>query len=127
MNEIVTEYKVLHLINNETVSYTKLVIATGSKSNKFGWPGQDLPGVQGLYHLQDLELLEKNTTGMTNAVIVGGGLIGIELSEMLHSRGIHVTFIIREEFYWDNILPKEDARVITRHILEYGFDILLNH
>lgn len=126
VNEIDTENKVLHLSNNEKVSYSKLVIATGSKSNKFGWPGQDLPGVQGLYHLQDLELLEKNTKGITNAVIIGGGLIGIELAEMLHSRGIHVTFVIREEFYWDNIMPKEDARVITRHILEYGFDILLN-
>jgi len=126
VNEIDTENKVLHLNNNETVSFSKLVIATGSKSNKFGWPGQDLPGVQGLYHLQDLELLEKNTEEIKNAVIVGGGLIGIELAEMLHSRGIHVTFVIREEFYWDNILPKEDAKLITCHILEYGFDILLN-
>jgi len=123
---LILSQDLLHLNNNETVSYSKLVIAAGSKSNKFGWPGQDLPGVQGLYHLQDLELLEKNTEGINNAVIVGGGLIGIELAEMLHSRGIHVTFIIREEFYWDNIMPKEDARVITRHILEYGFDIRLN-
>lgn len=121
--EIDTENKVLHLSNNETVSYSKLVIATGAKSNKFGWPGQDLPGVQGLYHLQDLELLEKNAEGINKAVIVGGGLIGIELAEMLHSRGIHVAFIIREKFYWSNILPEFDARIITRHILENGFEI----
>jgi NAD(P)H-nitrite reductase large subunit len=125
VNEIDTDNKLLKLKNNENVQYSKLVIATGSKSNKFGWPGQDLPGVQGLYHLQDLELLENNSNGIKEAVIVGGGLIGIELAEMLHSRGIHVTFLVREEFFWDNILPKEDAKLITRHILEYGFNILL--
>ena len=37
------------------LKYDKLIIASGSKSNKFGWPGQDLNGVNGLYHLQDLE------------------------------------------------------------------------
>lgn len=92
VNKIDTDNKVLHLSNNSTILFSKLVIATGSKSNKFGWPGQDLPGVQSLYHLQDLELLEKNSTGIKHAVIIGGGLIGIELAEMLHSRGIHITF-----------------------------------
>jgi NAD(P)H-nitrite reductase large subunit len=33
-------------------------LATGSKPNKYGWPGQDLQGVTGLYHKQDLEALE---------------------------------------------------------------------
>jgi NAD(P)H-nitrite reductase large subunit len=118
-----TDDRILNVDNGTTVSYSILVIATGSKSNKFGWPGQDLPGVQGLYHLQDLDLLEKNSSDIKNAVIVGGGLIGIELAEMLHSRGIEVTFVIREDYYWNNILPLEDAKLITRHVLEYGFDI----
>ena len=65
-----------------------LILATGSKSIKFGWKGQDLDGVQGLYSYQDLELLEKNTKNINRAVIVGGGLIGIELAEMLLSRKI---------------------------------------
>jgi len=70
----------------ETIAYDKLILATGSASNFFGWPGQDLDGVQGLYNYQDLELLEKNSHNIKRAVIVGGGLIGIELAEMLHSR-----------------------------------------
>ena len=53
--------KELSFEDGATMSYDKLVLALGSKSNKFGWPGQDLPGVQGLYNYQDLELLEKNT------------------------------------------------------------------
>lgn len=119
-----TERKELSLNTGGSVSYDKLVIATGSKSNKFGWPGQDLPGVQGLYSLQDLEALERNVVGARHAVIVGGGLIGVELAEMLLSRKIPVTFLIREEWYWDNVLPLEEARIVTHHIEEHGVTVL---
>jgi NAD(P)H-nitrite reductase large subunit len=89
-----TTEKKLQLSNGETMTYDTLVIATGSKPNKFGWPGQELNGVQGLYHKQDLENLERyapNNQICKRAVIVGGGLIGIELAEMLRSRNIAVT------------------------------------
>ena len=120
-----TDTRSVLLENGATVSYDKLVIATGSVTNKFGWPGQDLPGVQGLYSLQDVELLEQNIKQSSHAVIVGGGLIGIELAEMLHARSIRVTFLVRENFYWDNILPLEDAMLVSRHILEHGFTLKL--
>jgi NADH oxidase (H2O2-forming) len=125
VNSIDTDKKTLLLNDGTTISYDKLVISTGSKTNKFGWPGQDLPGVQGLYSWQDVELLEENTRNISHAVIVGGGLIGIELAEMLHSRNIHTTFLVREDLYWGNILPREDSILISRHILEHGFDLKL--
>ncbi|MFT5971209.1 MAG: NAD(P)H-nitrite reductase large subunit [Flavobacteriales bacterium] len=109
--------KQLHLKKGGTHGYDKLVIASGSKSNKFGWPGQDLKGVQGLYSKQDLELLEENSNNAVRAVIVGGGLIGVELAEMLASRGIKVTFLVREKRFWGNVLPKEEGALISKHIL----------
>jgi len=121
-----TDNKTLHLDSGEKMSYDKLVLATGSISNKFGWPGQDLDGVQGLYSYQDLQLLEKNTQTLPKrAVIVGGGLIGIEMAEMLHSRHIPVTFLVREPSFWNNVLPKGESEMINRHIIEHGFDLRL--
>ncbi len=120
-----TDSKKVLLDNGEEISYDKLVIATGSHSNKFGWSGQDLKGVQGLYSKQDLELLEENTKNIRSAVIVGGGLIGIELAEMLHSRGIHVMFLVREKLYWNSILPDEEAAMVSRHILEHNMELKL--
>ena len=82
--------KQLHLKDKGTIAYDKLIIATGSKPNRFGWPGQDLKGVQGLYSKQELEQLEvdaPNKETCHRAVIVGGGLIGIELAEMLQKQG----------------------------------------
>jgi NADPH-dependent 2,4-dienoyl-CoA reductase/sulfur reductase-like enzyme len=123
-----TTHKTLELEGLEDVKYDKLIIATGSKSNKFGWPGQDLQGVQGLYSKQDLELLEANAPNNTvckRAVIVGGGLIGIELAEMLRSRDIPVTFLVRESSFWNGVLPEGESQMINEHILEHHIDLKL--
>ncbi|MDJ0836927.1 MAG: FAD-dependent oxidoreductase [Acidobacteriota bacterium] len=126
VTEIDTESKRLTLRNGPAVDYDKLVIATGSKSNKFGWPGQDLDGVQGLYSLQDLELMEKNSRDVNHAVIIGGGLIGVEMSEMFHSRGIHTTFLIREPHFWGNIMRPEEGALIGRHLNGHGVELKCN-
>ena len=118
--------KSLKFENGEEMSYDKLVLATGSKSNKFGWPGQDLDGVRGLYSYQDLEYMEKYTKDIKHAVVVGGGLIGVEMAEMLHSRNIPVTFLVREKNFWDNILPEEEAKLVNRHLFEHHLDLKLS-
>src|SRR5690554_377053 len=61
--------KRLILDSAQPVSYDILILATGSQPNKFGWPGQDLSGVQGLYSLQDLEMMEQTTKDIRQAVV----------------------------------------------------------
>jgi len=117
--------KKLFTQKGEAVAYDKLLLAVGSRSNKFGWPGQDLEGVHGLYHLQDLEAMERHTPGLERAVIVGGGLIGVEMAEMFHSRDIPVTFLVREADFWNGILPPEEARMVGRHLREHHIDLRL--
>jgi len=115
--------------NVRILPYDKLIIATGSKPNKFGWPGQDLHGVQGLYSKQDLDLLEINAPNKEvckRAVIVGGGLIGIELAEMLRSRDIPVTFLVRESSFWNGVLPDGESAMLNEHILEHHIDLKLD-
>ncbi len=120
------ESKTLQLDNKEDFAYDKLVIATGSKPNFFNWPGQNLNGVSGLYHKQDLDKIELLAPRIKTAVVVGGGLIGIELVEMLHSRGIHVHFLVREKRFWENVLPEGESKIIENHIFEHKIDLQLN-
>ncbi len=120
--------KILEFTNGTSLQYDKLIIATGSKPNKFGWPGQDLDGVMGMYHKQDLERLEKyapDNKTCKRAVIVGGGLIGIEMAEMLRSRNIPVTFLVREKSFWNGVLPAQESTMINRHIKEHHIDLRL--
>jgi NAD(P)H-nitrite reductase large subunit len=125
VTEVLAKEKSLLLGDNSSISFDKLVIATGSTPNKFGWPGQDLQGVTGLYDKQDLEALEKWAPTTKRAVIVGGGLIGIELAEMLRSRNIPVTFLVREKSFWSGVLPFGESQMINRHILEHHIDLRL--
>ena len=125
VNSIDFNNKTLSLKAGGNFGYDKLILALGSKSNKFGWPGQDLNKVGGLYHLQDLVQMEKHSKGLKRAVICGGGLIGIEMAEMFHSRHIDVTMLVREGNYWDNVLPSEEATMISNHIKSRHIDLRL--
>ena len=129
VKSIETQSKTLLFANGDSLAYDKLIIATGSKPNKFGWPGQDLKGVMGMYHKQDLENLEKyapNNKICKRVVIVGGGLIGIELAEMLNSRNIPVTFLVRESSFWNDVLPEDESEMINRHIKNHHIDLRLS-
>jgi NADPH-dependent 2,4-dienoyl-CoA reductase/sulfur reductase-like enzyme len=120
-----TAQQTVALADGQVLAYDRLIIATGSAPNKFGWPGQDLPGVQGLYHLSDLESMERSSQGLRHAVVVGGGLIGVEMAEMFHSRHISVSFLVREDSFWNIVLPKEESDMINRHVREHGIDLRL--
>jgi NAD(P)H-nitrite reductase large subunit len=118
-----TERKQLTLQSGKISNYDKLVIASGSKSKMPDYAGINLKGVQGLYGMPDVELMLEKTRGIKRGVVVGGGLIGIEMVEMLLSKNIHVSFLIRENVYWNSVLPKEEATLVTKHIGEHFVDL----
>lgn len=126
VTQIKPQEKIIALDNGQHLSYSSLVLATGSTPNKFGWKGQDLEGVQGLYTKQDLEQLTANTPNIKQAVVVGGGLIGIELAEMLHSRGIGITFLVREDSFWSKVISPHEGDMIEKHILAHGIDLKMS-
>ena len=126
VKKISFDSKSLIFDSGETLNYDVLVVATGSKPAFFGWPGQDLKGVQGLYTKQDLETMEAITSSpMERAVIVGGGLIGIEMAEMLTYKKIPVTFLVRENRFWEQVLPEVEANMVQKHICEHAIDLRL--
>ena len=127
VTKVETESKSLVLQSGNKIAFDQLIIASGSTSNRFGWPGQNLMGVQGLYSSQDLETMEQHTKdkGVRHAVIVGGGLIGIEMAEMLLSRKIGVTLLVREKEFWNNVLPVQAANMISRHVRSHHVDLKL--
>lgn len=111
-NKVVTQ-------SGKQIDYSTLIIASGSKSNKFGWKGENASGVRGLYSKQDLDYIDKISSNCKDAVIVGGGLIGIELAEMLLSRNIEVHFLVRQELYWGDVLPEQDSKLIMDHLKKH--------
>src|SRR5690554_4783344 len=129
VESIDTDNQTLYFKEGDTLTYDKLILATGSITNTFNWEGLNLNGVQGMVTKQDLENLEKNAPNnkvCPQAVIVGGGLIGVEIAEMLKTRDIDVTMLIREPAFWENALPLPNAEMISKHIQSHGVDIKHN-
>ena len=123
----------LALRDGGDLPYDRLLVATGSRPAIPPWPGADLPGVQGLYHLADLERMERDTRGpagagrgrVRQAVVVGGGLIGVELAEMLRTRGVAVTFLVREDRYLPRTFSETESALVAAEIRRHGVDLRL--
>ena len=120
--------KSLTFADGEAMGYDKLVFAVGSVTSYYNWPGQDLDGVHGMVTLDDVAAMERHSDdGLEHAVIVGGGLIGVEMAECFHTRRIPVTFLVREDSYWNRVLPPEESAMVTKHISDkHGIDLRLN-
>ena len=126
VEQVDTKNKRLQLREGGPVSYDVLIIASGSQWRRGGWPGEDALGVHGLYGLQDLEAIEASSKQVEHAVIVGGGLIGVELAEMLHSRKVAVSMLVREKGYWASVLPPEEAALVGEHLRQHHVDVHFN-
>ena len=108
--------------------YDRLLIATGSVANRIPWKGVDQvkEGLVNFVTLQDLQECERLTRPGAKAVVVGGGLIGVELVECLQHHGVDVTFLVREPWYWPVALAQEEGAIVSGHIRRHGVNLLHN-
>ena len=115
----------LALDGGANVGYDRLLLAVGSKARPAPWPGSEGPGVHTFVTLRDLERLDADARPGGRAVVVGGGLIGVEVAEILVQRGLHVTFVIREAWYFPVALEAREAALVAEHIRTHGIDVRL--
>ena len=93
VTEIQTEEKQLRTDSRETFFYDKLIYAAGAECFIPPMQGSDKKGVLTLRHMDDAKALAAHLRGAKNAVIIGGGAIGIEAASEIVSHGIHVTVL----------------------------------
>jgi len=107
-----------------TAGYDRLVLATGGRAFVPPIPGADLRGVHTLRTLEDALALEREAAPGRRALVLGGGLLGLEAAAALSSRGVRVVVI--EVF--DRLLPRqldrEGAAVLQERIEQGGLRII---
>ena len=112
--------KKLVLDGKTLLSYDKLLIATGAQATALKVPGANLKGVVKLDHLEDAhQILSFAKRGKT-AVVVGGGITALELTEGLLSRGVNVHYLLRGNRYWSNVLDEHESRIVEGRLQAEG-------
>jgi len=83
----------VRLANGATLPFTKLVLATGSRPIRLNVPGMDLPGVMTFRDLGDVAAIEAAAAKDAKAVVIGGGLLGLEAAYGLAKAGLQVSVV----------------------------------
>ena len=111
----------------ETLPYDSLVIATGADSFMPPIKGKEKHGILSLRTLEDGERIDAAVkAGAKSAVIMGAGLIGLELGVGLIERGLKVTVVEMLPQILPQLLDADMAKLVQQHLEEKGMRILLN-
>ncbi|MBL4762901.1 MAG: NAD(P)/FAD-dependent oxidoreductase [Gammaproteobacteria bacterium] len=106
-------------------AYDRLIIATGSKPFIIPVPGSDLPGVVAFRDIADVEAMVATAATHKNAVVIGGGLLGLEAANGLIKQGMNVTVVHILDTLMERQLDKPAAALLKRSLEETGMSFLL--
>ena len=108
-----------------TVKYDRLLIATGSNPFILPLPGNDLPGVIGFRDIKDVDaMLHAAKTGK-HAVVIGGGLLGLEAANGLMKQGLQVTVVHVLDTLMERQLDPFAADMLRKTLEERGLRFLM--
>ena len=111
----------------EITRYDKLVIATGSASFFIPVAGNDLPGVIGFRDFDDVEkMLQAARSSADKAVIIGGGLLGLEAAAALHEQGMSVTVVHLMGHLMERQLDPASGYLLQKELESRGINVVCN-
>ena len=117
---------IVHLSDDKSIGYDKLVLATGSRVRKLKFPGSDLEGINYLRGIDDAESLKDGLLKSKNLVIVGAGYIGLEVAAVATEFDTKITVIEMA----DRVMNRTVDPIISDYYQELhsknGVDFILN-
>jgi nitrite reductase (NADH) large subunit len=113
------------LQDGRTLAYDKLVLATGSNPFIPPMTGLDLPGVFSLRKLEDVDRIRAFLKDKSHAIVLGGGLLGLELALMLRLMGKQVIVSHLMPSLMELQLPEEAGGYLKRHLEALGIRFVM--
>ena len=104
----------IYINSSGKMTYDRLLLATGASGIPLDVPGSNLQGLVKLDDLEDTRRILSMVRSTKTAVVVGGGVVGIELVEGLVAQGVKVHYLLRGDWFWSNVLAKVESGLIER-------------
>ncbi len=116
----------VRLANGATLPFKKLVLATGSKPIRLNVPGMDMPGVMTFRDLADVAAIEKAAETHRKAVVIGGGLLGLEAAYGLAKAGLQVTVVHLMDRLMERQLDARASALLQKAVEAKGIAVVLS-
>ena len=117
--------KCVQAASGQMAEYDRLLIATGSNPFILPIPGRDLDGVVGFRDIRDVHRMLEATRQHRHAVVIGGGLLGLEAANGLRKRGMEVTVVHVLDSLMDRQLDKPAAALLKSSLEDSGLNFLM--
>lgn len=104
-------------------SYDKLLVATGGSPRKLEFD-ERYENVHYMWTLEDAESIKNAAEESEKAVVIGGGLLGIDLAVAFAENDAETYYLIREENWWSRGLDWEGAEIVHRKLEEKGVNVV---
>ena len=114
------------LANGATLPFTKLVLATGSRAIRLNVPGMDLAGVMTFRDLTDVASIEQAAKTRRKAVVIGGGLLGLEAAYGLAKAGMQVSDIHLMDRLMERQLDARGSAMLKAAVEAKGINVHLD-
>ena len=112
------------LDSGESISYQKVLIATGARNRRLGVPGAELPGIHYLRTVAECDAIKQEAVAGRRAVVVGMGFIGCEVTASLTQLGVQVTAVFPGRAPLDRVLGDQVGALIGAIHRANGVELL---
>jgi NAD(P)H-nitrite reductase large subunit len=132
------ERRAVTLSSGEEISFDRLLLATGAAPRPMKIPGADLPNIFYLRTIEDAERIQHAIDqakaegrkhargGRGHAVVIGGGVLGVETAASLTQSGLHV-HLIAARYPWEKFAGESTGRFLVRHLESKGVTVHTGH
>ncbi len=125
VKEVNTSDNAVILESGEEHTYDKLLIATGGSPRKYSLD-DEYENLLYMWTLKDAEEIKESAENSDKAVVIGGGLLGIDLAIAYAENDCETYYLIRGENWWSKGLSKEGAEIVHRKMEDKGIVVMTN-
>lgn len=125
VEQVLAHEKVVILENGERIPYDKLLLATGSRPFIPSWIDMEVKGVFSLWNKADSEAIKEFMPQVKNAVIIGGGLVGLQAARALNAYGINVSVVEMANRLMPAQLDQAAEDMLRNALVNHGVQVFL--
>jgi NAD(P)H-nitrite reductase large subunit len=117
-----TDAKEVHTHDGDTVDYDKLLVSTGGTPTQLPVENADADGIHHFWTFQDARKIRENAAEADTGVVIGAGLLGIDLAAICGAQDVDAKYLMRGNRWWRYALSLDGAEIIHRALEDIGVE-----